>query len=221
MGKLYTENIEILKKYFENDENMVVDYCGISNCNDFHNYEDIIQFKYKIINEKKQMSKICDFITEYNNELDYDWYIKIRPDIKLLEKINFEILLEDAINARARVYYGPKRIMYGMSINGKGKWQNIGDCDYCPYEKTVILDDMLYIFHNNVVKAGGFEPCINDVYPEHEWFHTNVWKFRNIGLNVIGINMENTKHNTFSGNVNYPSDIPKNDKKFPMCFTKR
>ena len=51
---------------------MEVEYCGISYQDEFHNYESIISFKYKIINTKRQLSKICDFITDYKAELYYD-----------------------------------------------------------------------------------------------------------------------------------------------------
>ena len=108
------DNIKIINEYLK--KNNIVEYCGISNNDDFSNYESVISFKYKMINHKFQLSKICDFITDYKTELQYDWYMKIRPDIKLLENINFNMLCENSINARARVYYGPKQIKYGNSL---------------------------------------------------------------------------------------------------------
>lgn len=198
----FIPNISILKTHFNNNSENIVDYCGISSKDDFKNYESIINFKYKIINTKKQLSKICDFISEYKNSLNYDWYIKIRPDIKLIEPINFKKLCDKSINARARFYDGPKSIMYGMSINGDGPWKNIGNCFYSEYEKDIILDDMLYIFHNNVIINGGFDNnIIIDDY-QMEWTHTKFWKSNNINLNVIGIFMENTSYNAFSGHLN-------------------
>jgi hypothetical protein len=145
----YSNNIEILNKYFIDYH---VEYCGISNQNDFYVYEDIIKYKYKIINQKKQMGKICDFITRFKDEFNYDFYIKFRPEIRLLQPIDINSLSHDSIHARTRVYYGPSKIQYGMAVNGIGVWQNIGDCFYSEKEHTVILDDMLYIFHNNIVK---------------------------------------------------------------------
>ena len=133
LNNIWIDNIKILDNYMKL-QNINVDYCGISNQDDFDNYKDIINFKYKIINNNQQFSKICDFITDYKSELNYDWYMKIRPDIKLLENINFNVLSENAINARARVYYGPKQIKYGMSVNGEGCWNNSGDCYYDDYE---------------------------------------------------------------------------------------
>ena len=104
-----------------------VDFCGISSYDDFSAYESVITFKYKIINPVRGMSKICDFITKYKDQLDYDWFVKSRPENKLLEPIQFGLLLDNAINARARVYRGPKKIKYGCSVNGEGQWKDVGD----------------------------------------------------------------------------------------------
>ena len=179
-----------------------VDYCAISSCDDFHNYEKIIQFKYKIVNNKQQLSKICDFITDNTLELDYDWYIKIRPDIKLLENINFDILSKNAINARARVYNGPLKIKHGMSVNGEGSWKNIGDCTYREKESHIVLDDQLYIFHKNIIEMGGFNKLDDIVDQQHEWTHTKIFSQRKISLNVVGINLCIMKYNAFSGDIN-------------------
>jgi hypothetical protein len=201
MNSIHLPNIEIMYNYLKKYDNSIVEYCGISNRDDFNNYESIISFKYKIICHKKQLSKMCDFITQYKNELDYDWYIKFRPDIIMLEPINFDILSDTAINARARSYNGPKHIKYGMSINGEGVWRNIGDCYYNIRETNIIIDDQVYIFHQNVVKMGAFNH-VNDGNREDEWFHTNIFKSRNIGLNPIGLYLQFTKRNVFSGHIN-------------------
>ena len=167
-------NIQILNDYLINTTGVqTIDYCGISNTDDFHNYEEIIKFKYKIINTKKQFSKICDFISENKLEFNYDWYIKIRPDVKLLEPINFSILSNEAINARARRYKGMQQIAHGMSINGEGMWRNIGDCYYDNCEPQFVLDDMLFIFHDNVVKKGGFDKFDPNSNVALEWMQTN------------------------------------------------
>ena len=191
--------------------NDIVDYCGISNQDDFDNYNTYIQFKYKIINPKRQFSKICDFITQYKDELNYDWYIKSRPEILLLEPINFDILSNNAINSRTRAYKGPKKIKYGMSVNGEGIFKNIGDCHYMLNESEVILDDMIYIFHHNIINLNAFDIITHNnpktieyehSYVENEWGHTFTWLKRNINLNIIGINLINTKYNIYSGDVN-------------------
>ena len=188
--------VEALANYMKE---YTVDYCGISNQNDFHNYESIIPFKYKIINPKRQLSKVCDFITEYKSELNYDWYIKFRPDMLLLDPINFDMLSDTAVNARAREYIGPKIIKYGKSFDNFEIIRNGGHYD--KEEKHIILDDMIYIFHNNVVKLGGFESFPYTGIQEAETFQTNLWTSRKIGLNVVGINALNTKYNYRSGDI--------------------
>lgn len=196
----HLSNINILNDYLLGCSSNI-DYCGISNTSDFNNYETVIKFKYKIINTKKQFSKICDFISDYYDLLDYDWYIKVRPDIKLLEPINFYRLSDISINARARLYVGPQRIKYGMSVNGEGCWKYIGDCTYNEFERDLILDDMFFIFHHNVIKMGAFNKILYSDR-ETEWNQTYVWKARNIQLNIIGIFLKNTKYNCFSGHLN-------------------
>jgi len=200
-------NIIILNDYMKNlndymqNFNIEVDYSGISSQDDFHNYESIISFKYKTINTKYQFSKICDFITDKNYELDYDWYMKIRPDLKLLENINFNLLSVNAINARARVYFGPKKIKYGMSIN-------LRECYYDDNEHNVIVDDQLFIFHKNVLQKGAFDKIEAGSVTgwwgtnENEWVHSIVFESRNIPINVIGINLEFIRDNSFSADLN-------------------
>jgi hypothetical protein len=197
---LWRDNIQILNEYAKL-LGMEVEYCGISNQDDFYNYESIISFKYKIINTKRQFSKICDFITDYKSELDYDWYMKIRPDVKLLENINFDLMSEDAINARAREYYGPRKIKYGTSINGEGCWKNIVGCHYASNEHSVVLDDMLFVFHKNIIQLNGFDKIEPERQGNEEWNQTTIFKSRNIPLNVIGIYLVNTKYDTYSGDI--------------------
>jgi hypothetical protein len=210
LNPIWRDNIEILDNYMK-ENGMEFDYCGISNQDDFHNYETIINFKYKIINTKMQLEKICDFITEYKSQLDYDWYMKIRPEVKLLENILFDKLSENSINARARVYNGPLKIKYGMSVGGEGCWSHIKDCTYAESEHDVIIDDMLYIFHKNVVQNNIFDtipPTMltarwENVTPhQDEWDHIKIFNERKIHINVIGINLCLTKYNAYSGDIN-------------------
>ena len=199
--KAWINNIIILNNYIKMNANIEVDYSAISNQDDFHNYESIISFKYKTINTKYQFSKICDFITDNKSELNYDWYMKFRPDLKLLENINFDLLCENAINARSRVYFGPKKIKYGMSIN-------LREFHYDDNEHNVIVDDQLYIFHKNVVEKGAFDKIeagsIRGWWGtiENEWVHSIVFESRNIPINIIGINLEFTRDNSFSADLN-------------------
>lgn len=196
------ENIKILNEYMKQHD-VQVDYCGISGKDDFYMYETIIPFKYKVINTKKQFSKICDFITDYKSELDYDWYIKIRPEVKLLENISFDNLSKNAINARARVYHGPLKIKYGMSVGGEGCWKKLVECYYAETEHDVILDDMFFIFHKNLVQQNAFDKVDNILSDtQNEWDFTLIFEKRKIALNVIGIHFYLTKHGAFSGNIN-------------------
>ena len=168
---------------------------------------------------------MCDFITKYKNELNYDWYIKIRPEIKLLEPIDLSILDENAINARARVYKGPRKIKYGGSVGGPGPWSNEKfEYSLTNEVKEIIIDDMIYIFSNNIINKNAFnnknEPDkwrntlawkdrsirnIKQKEIEHlqdEWKHTAVWESRNIDFNIIGLNVLFQKVNAYSGNIN-------------------
>ena len=199
LNEKWCNNIIIFNDYMKS-QHIDVDYCGISSQNDFHNYESIIPFKYKIINHRQQFRKVFDFINENKSELNYDWYMKIRPDVKLLENIDFTTLSKNAVNARARVYYGPKKIKYGMSVNGEGIWKNIGDCYYCENE-GVILDDQIYLFTDTVIKMDAFDLFHEDRH-QSEWTFTYLLLSRNIPMNVIGINMVLTKYNTYSGHIN-------------------
>jgi hypothetical protein len=217
MNKEYRSNIEILNNFIRSsispgpndnistelsNSDIQIDYCGISNNDDFINYENIIEFKFKIINSKRQLSKVCDFITEMYNKLDYDWYLKVRPDFKFLGPIDFNMMSENSINARARQYRGPKKIKYGMSVNGKGIHKNIGSCFYDEVERELILDDCVYIFHKNVVEKGAFNKIANTQNIENEWFHTHIWQSRGISLNLVGINAICLKYDLEPGDVN-------------------
>jgi hypothetical protein len=198
-----SENVKILNNFMVNFSEGNVEYCGISNNDDFHNYENIISFKYKVINPKRQFSKICDFITKYKSELNYDWFIKTRPDLKIIDMFDFNTFSDKAINARARMYVGPKKIKYGMSVNGEGRFKNIGDCAYDEREKEVRLDDCFFMFHNNVVQLGAFEPYPTiEIKGADEYYQTRTWIERGIPLNVIGFHIEITTYGVFSGHLN-------------------
>ena len=198
----FSPNIVILRDFMK-QSGYEVEYAGISNSDDFKNYENIVTFKYKEVNPRKQFNKICDFITDYKENLDHDWYIKIRPDIKLLDNISFDILSTDAIHGRAREYRGRKRIKYGNSVNGEGYWKLYNGSSYVDCEDNIILDDMLYIFHKNIIQNGAFDKIPQEPRPyESEWFHSNIFSSRNIKMNVIGINLCNTKYMGYSGDIN-------------------
>jgi hypothetical protein len=214
-SKRWCDNIAILHKFMQQITSNVY-YAGICSSDDFHIYEDIISFQYKIINPKRQFSKICDFITEYKNELDYDWYIKIRPEVFLFENIPFNQLSNNAINARSRYYIGPRQIPYGSSISGIDFQINYY-CRYDTYEHDIILDDHLFIFHKNVINHNAFDTYIShDTDPENETMQSTIWKSRNIGFHVIGIHMVMQKYNYYSGHIHIPKPQPKRHR--PRMF---
>jgi hypothetical protein len=181
-------NIEILNNYMKDSGN-IVEYGIVSSTNDFSNYEGILNFKYKLICPNRQLTKLCKFITTFRDEFDYDWYIKIRPDIRLLEQIVFPGLDRHAINARAREYEGPFYVTNGLSIpfiNG------IQPVKYNPVEISIVLDDQVFIFHNTIIN--NFSE-FNSSSLQHEWVHTAYWKSHNIGLKIIGLDVLFTKYN--------------------------
>jgi hypothetical protein len=89
-----------------------------------------------------------------------------------------------------------------MSINGEGIWKYFGCCSYHDVEIDIVLDDMVFYFHKTVVGMGAFDKISSEtsVYPELQ--QTKVFIQRGIPMNVIGINLENTKHHSFSGDLN-------------------
>jgi len=217
MDSQYKDNIRILSDYIkELSTRYIVDVACISGKDDFHVFEEILPFKYKIINPRKQLDKICDFL--YECPESYDWYIKIRPEVKLLEQLDFEGLCPNSINARARVYNGPLSVKNGSAAGGEGYLSYVHAIHYSPELKGIILDDILYIFHRNLVEKGGFEPITdeerghrewyinNSFWNQHEWFHTGLWKSRKIPLNLVGFHVDFTHsgRRCISANVNVP-----------------
>ena len=138
-----------------------------------------------MINPKKQLSKMCEFIKENRGELNYDWYIKFRPEIMLMEQIPFNKLMNNSINARARQYTGPKKIINGMSVGGEGWWNNVKPSIYNDTEINIELDDQLYIYDNNCIKMGVFDNYNYKDVVENEAIHDTFWKSKSINLNVM------------------------------------
>lgn len=185
------------------EEGHIVDYAGISSVDDFAIYEDIIQFKYKEVNPKYQLTKVCNFIEKNKATFVYDWFIKFRPEIHLVKLFDFNTLNPMCINARVRMYTGPKSIPYGMSIELPTILSET--------ESFVEMDDQIYIFHKNLIDAGGFsqiEAYNNILHIEHEPVHTAFWNERGIPFNIISINalfMRDPCVISFnSGHINYP-----------------
>ena len=210
----YILNIRMLDTYIkELSTRYTVHVACISGQDDFHIFEDIIPFTYKVISTKMQLDKVCDFISGCP---PYDWYVKLRSEVKLLDQLDFDSYPKDSINARARVYTGPLSIKHASSA-GQGYLHYVHAIHQSEELEEFILDDAIYIFHKTVVENGGFAPITEeergrrDWYftspgKQHEWFHTAVWKSRKIPLNLIGINMDFTHNNreALSTHVNVP-----------------
>jgi hypothetical protein len=104
----HVSNIETLRN-LNLSNNFIV--AAISCNDDFHNYEHIIDFKYKlIVNNTKILSRLTKFIFKYKNQFEYDWFIRIRPEVELLESLDFSKMCQQSINARARVYKEKKKL---------------------------------------------------------------------------------------------------------------
>jgi len=207
---------ETLRKYIEHlSKTYRVDLAGISSKDDFSNYSDVLDFKYKYINPKLQVSKMCDFISENRDTLKYDWYLKTRPEVEIIDfdTIDFKNLPKDAVSARAREYIGPYKGKYSCSVGGEGEGSHsiIKACFFNKENKKLLLDDIVYIFHKTVIEAGGFseitqeEPPRPDETGENEWYFTRILTTRSIKLNIVGIDMLFTRKSR--GEVMYSGDI--------------
>ena len=203
-------NIKILNDYLLSIPNIKIDYCGITNDDEYFKiFEDIITFKYKIVNTKLQLGKICDFINDYKTTFDYNYFIKIRPDIKLLEQIPFNNIDVNSICSRARIYKGPEKIKYGLSVNSVGPYEYIDKNTYMElidFNKEIVMDDQFYIFTNKVINMGAFNKLpieYENIIRQDEWVHTKLFNERNIPLKIIGLNVIFTKNDSYSGDINY------------------
>jgi len=204
MNERHLPSIEILSKYMKKSGNDV-EYAGISSSDDFSYYENVIKFKYKFVCASRQLTKLCKFICTYRSDFNYDWYIKIRPDVQLLQQIDFSNCDIESINARAREYEGPKTIQYGVSTPNDPRKYNVHmhvtekTYVFNKTEKKVILDDQIFIFHHKIIDK--FEYASIPKSLEIEWNHAEHWKRLNITSNVIGINLFFLPRNWTSGDL--------------------
>ena len=216
MDTRYLVNIHILNHYIkELSKRYVVDVACISGRDDFEPFEEILPFKYKVISPKKQLDKICDFVSECTEQ--YDWYVKIRAEVQLLEQLDFDSFCPDSINTRTRVYNGPLSVKHGSAVGGKGYLEYVHATHYSPELKEIVVDEMIYIFSRRLVEKGKFLPITDEergrkdwyftsLWNQHEWFHTAVWKSRQIPFNIVSINVDFTHsgRHAFPGDVNLP-----------------
>lgn len=219
-NEMYPEfkpQMETLKKYMEHlSKSYTVDLAGISSKDDFSNYSDILDFKYKYISSKLQVSKLCDFISDNKDTLNYDWYLRTRPELEMMDfdTINFKNLPKDAISARAREYIGPYTEKYSCSLGGEGKYSDIKTCFYNTTQEKLVLHNADFVFHKTAIDNGGFSKLTAeeenwgteyDKNSQSEWFFTNLHSSRGIKLNIIGINTKFTRRSKnemyHSGNI--------------------
>ena len=63
MDPAFINNISHFSEFIQNFSHIhSIDVAAISSFDDFHNYEHIISFKYKIVNPYLQLYKVCDFL---------------------------------------------------------------------------------------------------------------------------------------------------------------
>lgn len=198
MTRQYIPHIHTIKSFMDTiSSTFTVEYACISSNNDFDLYDSILSFKHKVINNKRQLEKVCDFLSTCPEK--YDWYIKIRPEVLLLELPDILSLPTDSIHARVRGYIGPKKVYFGSSVGGTGGWSRFNkDTIHSENETHVWLDDHIYIFNHHVVDMGAFAiltPDINKFLPwnydtrQDESIHNSVWNHRNIKKSVIRIHL--------------------------------
>ena len=200
MDDIYSESVETIKnKLIEPlQKKNQVDLCCISSYGD-NCYENILgKMSFNIICKERQFTKMIELFKyiEENNIEDYDWYIKIRPDLYINEIINENKLLEcnkNAINARIRFYLGPeinlpKGTSFKMDVGWNHSWQ------YSDNFKTIVPDDQIIIFHNNIAKKA-FSKITNDEIknktiiidskpfspPRNDWFFRKIYT----GMNIL------------------------------------
>jgi hypothetical protein len=216
-NEMYPEfkpQVETLRKYIEHlSKTYRVDLAGISSKDDFSNYSDVLDFKYKYVNPKLQVSKMCDFVSENRDTLKYDWYLKTRPEVEMMDfdTIDFKNLPKDAVSARAREYTGPFQGKHSCSVGGEGSFSHIKACFFNKEQQKLSIDDNVYVFHKTTVDNGGFSQITEGELPrpgeegEHEWYFSRVLTARGINLNIIGIDMLFTRksrgESIYSGNV--------------------
>ena len=219
-NEMYPEfkpQIETLRKYIDHlSKTYRVDLAGISSKDDFSNYADALDFKYKYINNKLQMSKICDFVSENRDTLKYDWYLRTRPDEEMMDfnTIDFQTLPKDAVSGRAREYSGPFKGKYSCSVGGEGSFSMVKECRFNEIQTNLILGSDVYVFHKTVIDSGGFSKLTQEEenwgpdgnrLRQDEWFFSHILTSRGIKLNIIGINTRFTRKS--KGQVIYSGDV--------------
>ena len=212
--------INPLKKYY------TLDIATVTSNKYNDNFENILgKAKYKITCEKPVMSKLCKLFETINYD-DYNWYIKIRPELTLMENIDLNTIkkcCKNSVNGRVRHYFGPYiNIKNAVSIPNhqiiscQNSDINIKDWNRndFKYKKDVSLApcSLIYIFSNLVAKKiididvkklegenipkGIKNHLIGEINSQHEGFHGAYYKYSNINYNIIGLNFRLRGSNT-------------------------
>tara|TARA_B100000902_G_C27317399_1_gene922208 strand:+ start:3424 stop:4170 length:747 start_codon:yes stop_codon:yes gene_type:complete len=148
---------KLINKFIEEDVEIDVCLINSSEVDELNNYDDILNnIKYKFNDKQsKQYEKIANTI----NSIDinyYDWFIKIRSDLELLEDINMDkikICDKNRINSRVRWYIGKHiNILNGtsFSVTKDSPWTN--SYLYDNNINYIVPDDQIYIFHKSIAK---------------------------------------------------------------------
>lgn len=175
------------------------------------------EVKYNFKFDGFQLAKVCYVVNKFKDD-EYDYYIKMRPEIELNTIINQTFLLElskTKINSRCRGYIGPPiELKFGMSC--QKTYIRKGEL-LCNDKVVICPDDQMYIFHKSIKKA--FSPITNDTYLnyckkindkreywvdnwmldetywkknicEREGHHKFIWYSRGFDINPISLNIE-------------------------------
>lgn len=199
--------------YSRNDQ---VDVIGISSYEEtlppLNNGKEWACGKRSLENADYQFTKLCHAIKVFcADKPHYDWYIKIRPDIRVNEPIDLARMAAKSVNVRAREYEGPKRLPKAASVGGPGSPLELARLSIkgAPKESYVVTDDQVYVFSRLLVESGAFEypppgllpPSVAACYRENEWFHTIIWKRRGVPINITSIDCTMLKNDSRSGDL--------------------
>jgi hypothetical protein len=150
-----TIKLNIIDSLIE-DGNSVDIFCVSSN-DDHDNYKEVLgNIKFKIKSNERQFLKIVQVFKylDSNNIEDYDWYIKVRPDLTVNEKIDnqkMDTFNKNAVNSRVRFYLGPEiNIPYGTAYTVDEVWKH--SWSYSETINSIVPDDQIYFFHTSIAK---------------------------------------------------------------------
>ena len=165
--------------------------------------------KYKYLSPNLQFNKMCDFLNQLNER--YDWYIKSRPEIEMLENFDLQKLeqcFSNSINSR---FY--KLNLKNSNIDRKSIINNTYNLielynDILNNKIELYIDDQIYIFDDKVRDIAFkkinneelYNLNLNNRKREDEVFHTLMFINRNVKLQTINIKANMLKYVEIDGN---------------------